>query len=321
MNYNVRLLKFTWLSIGYYNFYDKKVYRSRLRVVINRFFEILNIFSALKLLCIVIIPNPTAIFYLNELHIMDSDVQKSFHTGLIFLHILTGYMYRYWANMNPKRLECLNHLFIPNINHLCQHYYDLDLELTRKFLKKAKNIALLIKLNMNCYQASFYSVLIRCLFISYLNLDLDQFLFISVPFFVITFVSYHCLIWCPLTVINFMFTTMEFLVLRARDVSEKISKLAEFDESPTDLRKKNSKIIKILNGFIVQHKKANSIFDDQISFNYVNVLISAFIFPYFIIVEQSVKIKIFLGIFYFIGVFGSVVIITIFNDQFIAKVR
>ena len=321
MDYNDRLLKYTWLSIGYYNFYDKKVYRSHLRVVINHFFAILNIFSSLKVLCIVIIPNPKAVFYLNELHIMNSNAQKSFYIGLISLHFLTGYMYRYWANMNPKKLECLNHLFIPNVNHLCQHYYGLDLELTRKFLKKAKNIALLIKLNMCAFQAAFYPVLIRCLFISYLNLDLDQFLFISVPFFVITFVSYHCLIWCPLTVINFMFTTMEFLVLRARDVSEKISKLAEFDESPTDLRKKNSKIIKILNGFIVQHKKANSIFDNQLSFSYVNILISAFIFPYFIIVEQSVKIKIFLGIFYFIGVFGSVVIITIFNDQFIAKVR
>ena len=325
MDFRNSLWKFTFLSIGYYNFHDKTVYQRRLRVLINRVFFILNLFCTFKLLCILISPDPKAIFYLVELHFVESNAQKAFHIGLVGMHTLTGYMYLYWTKMDAKSLECLKHLFIPNINDLCQ-YYHLDLEFAKEFLKKSsKKINFVMGFDMFSFEAFFTAILTRCFFISYLTLDVDQFLFIALPFFVITLVSYHCLTFVFLFVYKFVFTTMEFLVLRTRDVSVKISNLVESDKKATKLGlKKNNKKVReikeIIIGFIIQHKKANAIFDHLITFIFVNVLISAFIYPAYIYFEPSYKMKFFIAAFYFCGIAGSVVVVTVFNDQFMTKV-
>lgn len=323
MDYNDYLLKFTWLPIGRYNFYDKTVNRERLRVVVNRIFVIINIFCGIKGLYIVLSPNPKTIFYLSELYIMDNNIQKSFHVGLSALHFLTGYMYYYWAKMDATSLECLNHLFIPDFKNFCKYYYGLDPMLAKEFLHKAKRIKSLININVVCFQIAFVTVLIRCCAISGITLGLNSFFFISLPFFVVTLISYQCLIWAFLSIFILMFTTMEFLILRTKDLSKKIKILVRLVDNRTNQGKRERKvreIIKIINSFILQYKNANSIFDDLISYIYVNVLVSAFVFPSFIFIVPSINTKILIGVFYFIGVFGSVIFITVFNDQFITKV-
>ena len=325
MDFRNSLWKFSFLSIGYYNFHDKTVYQRRLRVLINRALFILNLFSALKLFCIVVSPDPKAIFYLIDLHFVESNAQKTFQIGLVGMHALTGYMYLYWTNMDEKSLECLKHLFIPNINDLCQ-YYHLDLQLAKEFLKKStKKINFVMDFDIFSFEVFFISILTRCLFISYLTLDVDRFLFIALPFFVISLASYHCLAFVFLTVYKFIFITMEFLVLRTRDVSVKISNLVESDKNATRLGlKKDNKvreIKKIINGFIIQYEKANAISDHLTTFIYVNVLISALVYPAYIYFEPSYMVKFFIAAFYFFGVAGSVVVVTVFNDQFITEVR
>ena len=85
-----------------------------------------------------------------------------------------------------KRLDCLTFLFIPKIEDLCKHY-DLELEPTEQFLRKTKTIRFFMYIFMFAFEIVFAIFIIRCLAISYLEIEFQYFLNLSVPLAMVTF--------------------------------------------------------------------------------------------------------------------------------------
>lgn len=184
-----------------------------------------------------------------------------------------------------RRVESLTFLFIPKVEDLCKHY-DLERESTEQFIRKAKWIRFYMYFLMFGFEGFFITFILRCLVLSYLEIELLHFLYITVPFGLITFFGFHCLTFVILSFYTFLFTTMEFLAHRARTVSETLLKLSKYNDNHMKymsiygkqivLRKKSQRafqVIKTINSIIRQFKQSNRIFDNLVSLIYLEVLL------------------------------------------------
>ena len=298
MDYNSYVF-FTLMLLGRYDFYNKKVHISQTRKAINRFLIFVNVFCGLKAALILFIPHRDAIFYLIELYIAEGYAQTSFTFAIISVHLATGYSYYYWSYLNSdvNRMQCLKFLFIPNINDLC-NCYNLDLKLTKNYLKKAKKIVYFIIILIFAFEIGFFTFVGRCYYLSFFKVNLIVFIFVSTPCTLMTFITSHCVVFGLLTTYGFLFTTMDFLALRAQNVSRKILNF-KFKKGNTD----EFELIKEINSIVLQFKDANDFFDSCITFVYLNVLMAAFLFPVFLFMDISFLLKILTIFLYIIGLF------------------
>ena len=149
--------------------------------------------------------------------------KQCFHVGLCALHFATSFAYIYWSYLSQdiRRFECLNFLFIPDLNDLC-NYYNLGKKATKIFLTKANLIRALMYLLMFGFEFFFILFLCRCLSLAYFELDFNHFLFFSIPLAICSYFSYHCLTFAILTMYTCLFVTQEFLKLRATSISQKL---------------------------------------------------------------------------------------------------
>ena len=182
----------------------------------------------------------------------------------------------------------MNFLFIPNIKNLCK-YYDLDdLKATKRFLRIADYIRYYIYFLSAIMEGYFLFFLSRCLLLSYSELSFTHFLYISLPFFIITQLSYHWMTFSYLSICLFLFLTQKFIILRVQLISEKILRLANNLKCSKDSKKKKEnslKIIKTINDIILQFYQSNIIFDKTISLVYLNLLVvSVFLLFFFEII-------------------------------------
>ena len=94
----------------------------------------------------------------------------------------TAFLYYYWSYLmqDIRRLDCLTFLFIPKIEDLCKHY-NIELEPTQQFLRQAKLIRFFMYILMFGLEVIFAIFVIRCLAISYLEIEFQYFLCLSVP--------------------------------------------------------------------------------------------------------------------------------------------
>ena len=233
-------------------------------------------------------------FYLIELCTGEGFAQSALYFGIASIHLATGYSYYYWAYLNSdaNRMQCLNFLFIPNTNDLC-NYYDLDLKSTKDYLKKADKIRYLIIFFIFSIQFVIFAFVGRFYYLSFFKINFILFIFVSTPCAILTFMAFHCQIFKLFAIYGLLFTAMHFLSLRASNVSKKILKSTQ--KYQLQSRKVNSnefELIKEINSIILQFKDANKIFDSCITFVYLNVLICSFIFPSFLFVNFSFPIKI-----------------------------
>lgn len=258
MDYN-NYLKISMLHIGHFDFYSKKIKLEQWRLKLNYFCATVCFICGLKSFLILIMSDEKAYFYLIELYIIKSFTQTVFHTGVMCLHFGNCFAYLYWANLckDVNRIKCFNMFFIPDLKDLC-NYYDLDLEPTQNFIKKANLIRISVDFLMYSFDLFFGLFLTRCLILSFYNLEYNYFLFISLPFAVITFFSFHCLTFASLTIYTLFFTTQEFLILRAFVLSQKIRNLNESSKASNE---DTFQIMNSINKIIIQFSQSNRIFD------------------------------------------------------------
>ena len=139
-------------------------------------------FCCVKGALILLIPHPDAIFYLFELYIREGYAQSALCFGISSIHLTTGYSYYCWTYLNSdvNRMQCLNFLFIPKTNDLCNHY-DLDLKSTKDYLKKADKIRYLIIFFIFSIQFAIFAFVGRCYYLSFFKINFILFIFVSTP--------------------------------------------------------------------------------------------------------------------------------------------
>ena len=281
MDFNI-YLRSSMLLPGVYNFYTRTFHINQRKRQLSYFCAIVSFIVSLKTLCIVLSPNPNTVFYLVHLYIAEGNVsfreyfiQRIFYVGAILIHAATGMAYLYWLFLidDVSRIECFNFLFIPSLADLCKHY-DLEKKLTQKFLRKADQIRFRIHLLIIGFELVFGLVLIRCLVLCYLKLGVYYFILLNLPLAIITFFSLHCLIVGILSMYCSIFTTQQFLKLRAEVVSKKILSFIvnqpPYAPSFKQMRLRKgkrilpSKIMATINSIVVQFNQANTIFDNLI---------------------------------------------------------
>ena len=80
----------TGLSIGRFDYYNKRIEINRRDYIANRICALINIFCGLKLAVILLSPSPKTLFYLIHLYVIDNYTMKAFDTGVVFIHFSMG---------------------------------------------------------------------------------------------------------------------------------------------------------------------------------------------------------------------------------------
>lgn len=268
-------LRPSMLLIGKYDFYSRTFQIDPRKRQISYFCAIVSLFCSLKTLCISVSSNPNTILYLVEIYLVPGDIQRFFLIGFALLHAATGFAYLYWLYLveDFSRIECFDQFFIPSLTDLCKHY-DLEKKPTKKFIQTANQIRFLIHLLIVSIEVLFALFIGRCLVIAYLEIDLNYFLFGSIPLAILTYFSLYCLTAGILSMYCSMFTVQKFLQLRAAMVSKQIrrfiAKQKPYNPSfkQIQLRKAKGgspvKIMTTINSIVVQFDQARLIFDNLI---------------------------------------------------------
>lgn len=92
----------------------------------------IQFFCGIKMLVIILAPTELE-FYLVDMYIIDSELQKYFFIAVVNIHISVAWIYLYWSDLNrqPERMACLS-FFTPDLRQLCRHYH-LDSTAAKKF--------------------------------------------------------------------------------------------------------------------------------------------------------------------------------------------
>ena len=170
-------------------------------------------------------------------------------------------IYRYWANLSsdPKRMHYLNMFFFTDLKELCR-YYDLKPELVTPFLRKAKIYKTIMYVLLFGFTTTFYALTIRCLVVSYMTISIEYFLLLACPMALIDLFGYIWLGFSFLVNLLLAVLTMEFLILRATNVSNQL--MNRFGQSvkptlrdqlvPLKQRKDTLKILRTVNDIVKQ---------------------------------------------------------------------
>ena len=354
MDFNGMLLS----SLLLYGRYDTKtVHRDERRVYMNYFLAFLQLACSLKMLVIMLIPwdvlddERPILFYLIEFYVINSGVQKAFYVAISGVHFHIFILYLFWGHLcsDPARMQPLNFLFMPNIGRLCRQY-DLTLRSTSKFVRRARIYKRIMYVICAGAMSIFYALTIRCLYESYWRLPFAHFLFIACPSAALTLFGYLWLPYSFLSTYLLALITMEFLVLRASNLSERIRQKFRrpvhfcIERDTVILHKKRKQMMKILHtlGDIVkQFKATNHIFDHLVSLTFVSCLVGALIYPIFVFLDIpgrcrfgfcfsasiilfssfAENLKAMMIILYLIALGNNCFVISVFNDSFVSKAR
>ena len=150
-------------------------------------------------------------------------MQKIFHIGLLLVYLHIFLIYLYWGRLSsdPANMHYLNMFFIADFDKFCQ-YYDLNRKLAKKFVKKAKIYKIAMYILICSFTVAFYWLIIRCLVISYMNIPFVYFLLIACPMALIELFSYLWLLFSFLVNLLMAVLTLEFLILRAKNISNNL---------------------------------------------------------------------------------------------------
>ena len=301
MDFNDMLLS----SLLLYGRYDTKtVHRNEWRVSMNYFQAVLQLACCLKMVVIMLVPwndERPILFYLIEFYVINSGAQKMLYVAISGVHFSIFILYLYWGHLcsDPARMRYLNFLFMSDLRQLCKQY-DLTLQSTRKFVRRVKIYRRIMWVVIAGAGIIFYALTIRCLVESYARLPLVHFLFIACPSATLTLFGYIFLPYSILTTYLLALVTMDFLVLRADNLSEQITRKFHYPvrfklERDTIIlmkqRKQMMKILETVADIVKQFKATNNIFDHLISITFASCLIGALIYPVFIFLSIPGRLR------------------------------
>ena len=239
-------------------------------------------------------------------------------------------MYLKWGRLSSdaQRMYHLR-MFFMNFWELCAEF-DLDIRLTRRFLRRANREKRAMYVIAVGAAAICLLLTIFCIIESYRRLPFEHFLFIACPFGTITLLNYIVFPFPILGTLLMALLTMEFLVLRANCLAEKITskfcRLTRYANVKRDTvtllkrRKQLMKILQTLNDIVEQFEATNHIFDGMLSINFTSLLFGALIYPVFFFLELTPIMQLLMFLLYFIGFFVNCCVISIYNDSFLSKV-
>lgn len=214
-------INFSSMQIGHYDTITKKLTINRNRLIMNRICITISIICALKNLAIVFeFLENELIFYLIELYIFDGKAQKIFsigknffnssriilrfdewhnslssfdRIGVFFLHTSIVSKFYFWGcelNENSKLLESLDFLYIIDLKKLIQTY-DLEPKSTEKFIKKSQIYIFSMNFLIASFIIFFFSLILRCIYYSIINLNIFYLIIFGLFFSIITFYEFY----------------------------------------------------------------------------------------------------------------------------------
>ena len=316
-------------------FDTRTVHESQFRIYANHVLAFIQFFCSIKMLVVLVMPwNDEApiLFYLIDYYVFPGEVQKSLFIAVCGIHMHIAYIYWKWNHLSadPRRLHYLKMFFMPDIGQLCR-YYNLPLNMTKKFLRKIKILERMTITFIVGFELSFILVVGRCLYFSHLTIPTSHFYLVAVPMYVITTFGYHWLASGFLVSNLLALSTISFLELRMsvicqrlrRKFSPQVTKYAH-ERYPQIVLLKNKKdliaIMRTINDIVNMYKETNQIFDRLISPTYVSCLMGALIYPTFIFLDIPYMFKWFVIVLYILTIGVNCFIITIFNEGFIRHV-
>ena len=169
---------------------------------------------------------------------------------LIHLHICIIYLY--WGRLcsDPTRMHHLNMFFIADVHELCR-YYDLDLKLAKKFVRKARQQKTFMYVILYGFIGFFFTLIARCLVLSYMTIPFKYFLLIACPNALIDLFGYIWLTYSFLVNLLMARLTMQFLILRAtcasNELKNKFGRFTKYAPQPdrSTMLKKRKEILRI----------------------------------------------------------------------------
>lgn len=332
MDFNSLLLPAQML----YGRYDtQRVHYSKLRIAISCSLAFVEFFCGIKMFVIIIVNflnlNTTDIvLYLVEFYIVDSHLQNYFYVAVALIHMAIGFIFLYWGWLcaNPTRMRCLDHLFTPDIHVLCLKY-NLNLKLTKRFLWRVGIYQKILRVVVIGFETSFLLLIGRCMFLSYLTIPFQHFLYIALPMSLLTICSYFFLGLAFLITYLLALITLDFLGLRAKTLSEQIRKkfrrTANYRPALNRLillkqKKDMSELLSAIDDIVQQFKASNQIFDSMISATFTSSLLGGLLFPSFLFLNISIYFKCIAMFLYALAILNNCFLIIIFNERFITNV-
>lgn len=314
-------------------FDTRTVQRSQARVYGNYFCAFVEFFCGLKVIVMILVPweRVEIALYLVELYIVNNSLQKFFYVCLVFLHFHAGFNYLYFGYLcgNPSQLRCLNMFFLPFLDELCGRYA-LERSSAKKFVSKSKIYRKIMLVIIWSFDILFHLLILRCLIVSYLTIPFGYFLVMACPLGLVTALSYHLLGTSFLRTYLLLLLTIEFLILRAENISRQIRKTfkargkyePKFSKWALLKRRKSSlKILQTINELVQQFKEANRLFGNLISPSSASCLLGGLIFPAFCFVNFPIYHKLIAMVLYALAIIHNCFVISIWNDAFISRVR
>ena len=331
MDFN-RYLLAAMLTRG--RFDTKTIHESQFRIYANHVLAFIQFFCSIKMLIVLVMPWNEAplLFYLIDFYFFPGPVQKALFAAVAGIHMHIAYIYWKWNHLSadPRRLHHLKMCFMNDIHRLCR-YYNLPLNMTKKFLQKVKIIERMTITFIVGFDLCFILVVGRCLYFSYITLPISHFYFVAVPMGIITLFGYHWLASAFQTSNLFALSTISFLELRMsvichrlrRKFGPQVTKYAHEQSNQIVLLKDKRDLIAIMrtiNDIVNQYRETNQTFDRLISPTYANCLMGAFIYPSFIFLDIPYMFKWLTMALYILTIGVNCFIITIFNEGFIRHV-
>ena len=317
-----------WLQVGYYDTrtlrIDKKL------VLMNRISILSSLICMIKSLIILLdfSADNRLRFYLIEIYLFEGKIQKIFDLGFFLGHGAIAYAFYYFGfilNKDLKLLKNLDFLFIENLDDLIA-YYNLNEELTKKFIKTSKFYILLVRSFIMLLGLFFYLPIIRCAYVAVFKLNINC--LCTLIFFFLTLFSYYVLTSGALKAYFLVFVSIDFLMLRLDQIKKEVLKRfmkKSHQKSPKNLKKKRDvlRTLQLLDNFVHQFVKIDKIFKNLIFSITICVCLAACCLPYFTIFSINLPIiyRAFTLIIYVASLIVLCLSLSFYNDLFQRKVR
>ena len=301
----------TYLGLGYYDVKTSSLKILKNRLIVFRILEIIALFCAVKLFIIVLnVWSSDLKLYLIDVYFFDGDEQRLLDVGIA---VQFGFFYSFifWTNLskNMNRLRSLNFLFIPNLKDLCDYCkenYGLNRRSTELLVEKSSSYRSLMFPTIASFQVFLTFFIFRCAYLSYFKVNLIYFLSLVIILTLVTIINHMIIIVFLITGFGITYLVIEFLVIRLKTInkilSKKFKKKVNFTRPTANSikfkKQKNSKVLRILNDFVIQFEEINFILDSAISKMLAGIYLGFIGFPYFIIFSENlILIKLGIGIF------------------------
>ena len=300
------------------------------RSLLNRLIKLLLFLNAAKLIAISLgywlFGLANLRMYLIEFLFFEENYQRLFDWGICILHVGFYQCFSYWTTLdsNIEALESFRFVYtsklqepVKDLRRFYWKRYRLTNEMTDRFLAIYRFFCFISQPTIVAYAIAVFLILSRCVYHSFLSVDLAYFSSLGLLFFAATFGSYLLLDLFAVPRIILVYLSAEFLIFRVKAINRLLRRCKK--QSPGISRFEEQmclfKVLNHTNDFFRQFKQIISVLDLSFSKMLLGFFTIIFVAPYFLIfAENYVGMKLLLSVTV-ITIFTLLVLISIYNDR------